>query len=228
MANRYNTPVVFAMEPNMVTLSAHVTFGATGVPTVDAINSKGIANVWNQSVSFTGATSSGSSTITSVSSFAGIYTGMTISGTGVAGSPTIGTISAATGSVVLSGPVGATTATAFNASGGRFIFQFGLNVGNRLDSYYKLLYVHTAWDETSSSASGSLTTAALAPVGGQGFLVQNNSRVRTIPATTTSGSTDCSLILQYGTGAGTSFVAANPVAGEGLRVLFVLGNSSAI
>lgn len=226
MANRYNTPVVFAMEPNMVTLSAHVTFGATGIPTVDAINSKGIANVWNQSLPFTGATSSGSSTITSVSSFLGLYTGMTISGSGVAGSPTIGTISAATGSVVLSGPVGA--GTAFNATGGRLIFQFGLNVGNRLDSYYKVLAVLNSWDESSASASGSATVAALAPASGFGFIQDNNVNQRTIPATTVSGSSDCSIILQYGQGAGVNFVAANPVAGEGLRVLFVLGNSSAI
>lgn len=230
MANRYNNPVMFAMEPNMVTLSAHVTFGANGVPTVDAINSKGIANVWNQSVAFSGATSSGSSTITSVSSFAGLFTGMVISGTGVVGTPTIGTISASTGSVVLSGVVGASSATAFQATGGRFIFQFGLNVGNRLDPYYKLLYTHTSWDESSASASGSMAlTAALAPVAPSGgFLVKNNINVRTIPQTQATASTDCSLIVQYGAGVGAGFVAASPVAGEGMRVLFVLGNSSAI
>lgn len=226
MANRYNNPVSFALEPNVVTLSCHVTFGATGVPSVDAINSKGIANVSNQSIAFTGATSSGSSTITSVSSFAGLFTGQTISGASVAGSPTIGTISAATGSVVLSGPVGA--GTAFNATGGRYLFQMGLNVGNRLDSYFKLLYVHTAWDESSSSASGSAGVAALAPAASTQFMVANNTRTRTIPATQATASTDCSLSLQYGVGAGTGFVAKDPVAGEGIRVIFVFGNSSAI
>lgn len=228
MANRYNNPVSFAMEPNMVTLSAHVTFGATGVPSVDALNSKGIANVWNQSIAFTGATASGSSTITSVSSFLGLYTGMTISGTGVVGTPTIGTISAATGSVVLSGPVGASSATAFNATGGRYIFQFGLNNGNRLDPYYKMLFVHSAWDESSASASGSAGVAALGPSSGAGFLVDNNINQRTIPQTQATASTDCSLVLQFGSGIGTGFVAADPKGGEGLRVLFVLGNSSAI
>lgn len=228
MANRYNNPVSFAMEPNMVTLAAQVTFGATGVPTVNALNSKGIANVWNQSVAFSGATSSGSSTITSVSSFAGLFTGMTISGTGVVGTPTIGTISASTGSVVLSGVVGAASATAFQATGGRLIFQFGLNNGNRLDPYYKVLFVHTSWDESSASASGSAGVAAFAPSGGQGFLVKNNINIRTIPQTQATASTDCSLILQMGSGVGTGFVAKDPVGGEGLRVLFVLGNSSAI
>lgn len=227
MANRYQNPVMFAMEPNVVTLSAHVTFGTTGVPSVDAINSKGIANVSNQSIAFTGATSSGSSTITSVSSFAGLFTGMVISGASVAGSPTIGTVSAGTGSVVLSGPVGA--GTSFNATGGRMLFQFGLNNGNRLDPYYKLLYVHTSWDESSGSASGSVGVAALAPVAPSGgFMVANNTRTRTIPQTQATASTDCSLSLQYGSGVGTGFVAQNPVAGEGMRVLFIFGNSSAI
>lgn len=228
MANRYQNPVQFAMEPNLVTLSAHVTFGATGVPSVDALNSKGIANVWNQSLAFTGATSSGSSTITSVSSFFGLYTGMVISGSGVAGSPTIGTISAATGSVVLSAPVGAAGTTAFQATGGRYIFQFGLNNGNRLDPYYKLLYVRSDYDESSGSASGSVGVAALAPVAPNNFLVANNSKQRTIPQTQATASTDCSLILQYGTGVGTGFTAKDIAAGEGVRVLFVFGNSSAI
>lgn len=227
MANRYNTSVQWALEPAVTFLSAHVTFGATGVPTVDAINSKGFANVWNQSIAFTGATSSGSSVITSVSSFAGLYTGMVISGSGVVGSPTIGTISAATGSVVLSAAPGA--GSAFNATGGRYIFQFGLNNGNRLDSYFKLLYVHTSLDESSSSASGSIGVAALAPVAPSGgFIVQNNSRVRTIPSTQATASTDCSISLQFGAGTGTGFVARDPVAGEGIRVMFVFGNSSAI
>lgn len=225
MANRYNTSVQWALEPAVVFIGVHVTFGANGVPSVDAINSKGIANVWNQSLAFSGATSSGSSTITSVSSFTGLFTGMTISGPSVAGSPTIGTISAATGSVVLSGPVGA--GTSFFAAGGRFLYQFGLNNGNRLDSYYKLLDVHTSWDETSGSASG-VAVASLAPVSGQGFMVANNSRVRTIPQTQATASTDCSIAIQYGTGVGTGFVAKDPLAGEALRVMFVFGNSSAI
>lgn len=228
MANRYNTPVVFAMEPNIMTLAARVTFGATGVPTVDAINSKGIANVWNQTIAFSGATSSGSSTITSVSSFAGLYTGQTISGSGIAGTPTIGTISASTGSVVLSGPVGAAGTTAFQSSGGRYVFQFGLNVGNRLDSYYKLLWTKAEFHETSASASGSFLVAALAPAAPNAFVVANNTKTRTIPATATSGSTDCSLAIQLGAGVGTGFVAGNPVAGETMHVLFVFGNSSAI
>lgn len=228
MANRYSNTVQFAMEPNVVTLSAHVTFGSNGVPSVDALNSKGIANVWNQSLAFTGAVASGSSTITSVSSFVGLYTGMTISGTGVAGTPTIGTISVATGSVVLSGPVGASSATAFNATGGRYIFQFGLNNGNRLDTYYKLLFVQSSIDESSASASGSISVAALAPQSTHSFLVDNNVNQRTIPLTQATASTDASLILQYGTGFGTSFVARDFVGGDGVRVLFILGNSSAI
>lgn len=229
MANRYNTPVVFAMEPNMMTLSAHITFGATGVPTVDAINSKGIANVWNQSLVYTGSTVSSSATVTSVSSFSGLFTGMTVTGSGVAASTTIGTISASTGSIVLNKPVDTGNASVtLTSNNGRYIFQFGLNVGNRLDPYYKLLFVHSSWDESSSSASGAFLVSALAPAAPNMFIQQNNTRTRTIPATATSGSTDCSLILQTGVGAGVNFVATNPVGGEGLRVLFVFGNSSAI
>lgn len=227
--NRYVTPVVFAMEPNMVTLAARVTFGATGVPTVDAINSKGIANVWNQSLVFTGTSVSSTSTITSVSSFAGLYTGMAVTGSGFQASTTIGTITPSTGSIVLSKAVNTgVDPVSITASGGRFVFQFGLNVGNRLDSYYKLLWTKAEFHMTSASASGGVGVAALAPAAPNAFVVANNTKTRTIPATTTSGSTDCSLAIQLGQGVGTGFVAANPVGGETMHVLFVFGNSSAI
>ncbi len=229
MASTYGYPVMFTKEGNVWSLSAHVTFGATGVPSLDTKNSRGICSFAPQSLVITGTTSSGSATITSVSSFAGIYTGMSVTGTGIAASSTIGTISASTGSVVMNQPAASAQATpSLTISGGRFVMQFGQQAAQRLDAYVKLLYAHHSWDMSASSASGSIAlTAALAPAAPAMFVIANNTTVRTIPQTSTSGSTDCSLSLQFGSGVGTGFVAANPVAGEGVRILVKFGNLSA-
>lgn len=230
MASTYGYPVGFWKEGNVWTLSAHVTFGATGVPTLDTKNSKGICSFAPQSVVFSGATVSSSATVTSVSSFLGLYTGMSVTGTGFQATTTVGTISASTGSIVLSKAVNTGSSTgslAITASGGRYIIQFGQQAAQRLDSYVKLLGMDRVFDVTAASASGGVGVAALAPSAPNMFIVANNTSVRTIPATATSGSTDCSLSLQLGSGVGTGFVAADPVAGEGARFVIVFGNLSA-
>lgn len=228
MANRYSNPVQFAMEPNVVFLSAHVTFGATGVPTLDTVNSKGICNFAVDTVAFTANSVGSSSTLSSVSSFAGLYVGQVIAG---AISGTIASITAASGLITLVSGTGVptTNAGAMLANTGRFRVQFGTQAAVRLDSYYKFLGLSTSWDMSASSASGGALVQALTPAAPTIFMVQNNTRVRTIPRTSTSGSTDCSMVLEFGSQANQNvFTAVAPVAGSGLRIVFVFGNSSAV
>jgi hypothetical protein len=116
----------------------------------------------------------------------------------------------------------------FVASGGQYRFQFGTQAAQRLDSYYKLLNISTHWDETSSSATSSATQVGLIPAAPSSFIVQNNTRVRTVPQTLATSSTDCSLVLQYGAGNATAFLVKNPNPGDVLRVSFVFGASSAL
>lgn len=228
MANRYQTPVLFAMEKNLVWLSAHVLFDASGAASLDTSNSKGICNFVQNTPTFSGSIGSGSATITSVSSFQGLFTGMVLGGGTVNGSPTIGTISAATGSIVLSAAASVTAgSSSFTAAGGQYIMQFGTQAALRLDPYFKLLMIKQSFDSSTGSAIGTATQVQTTPVAPTMLIIQNNTRVRTIPATATSGSTDCSLTLQFGNGTGVGFIAKAPAAGEGLRIETVFGNSSA-
>ena len=45
MANRFFNQFKKTLEKEVVSLYAHVTFGATGAPTLDAVNSKGIVSI---------------------------------------------------------------------------------------------------------------------------------------------------------------------------------------
>lgn len=231
MANRDFSPVNFAMEKNVVYLSSHITFGSTGVPTLDTQNSKGICNFAIDALSFNANSVGSSATLSSVTSFAGLFGGMSLAGG--FGSGTISSITAGSGLITLASGTGVVTTNGglITATGGRFRVQFGTQAGVRLDSYYKFLGYEYSWDMSASSVSGTATTQAQAPSAFDVLLVQNNTRQRTIPRTATSGSTDCSLVLQIGNdqgGAGANFVAANPQAGAGLRVTYFFGNSSAI
>lgn len=49
MANRYMTQFQLTLEKKVSTIFAHVTFGATGAPTLDAANSKGVVSVTRNS-----------------------------------------------------------------------------------------------------------------------------------------------------------------------------------
>lgn len=226
MANRFQTPVCFTMEKNVVQIFARVVFGASNVPVLDTNQSKGFCNVGFNTPVFTGTTASGSSSISSVSSFQGLFTGMTLSGSGVSG--TIGTMTAATSTIVMSAPAtSAQATTTITATGGQYIFQLGQQAGTRLDSYAKLLDFNYSFSEDTGSASGSFQQLQLAPAAQNGFLIANNTKVRTIPATLTSNSTDCTIIVQFGNGSGTGFVAASPANGEVLRINLGMGNSTA-
>jgi hypothetical protein len=137
-------------------------------------------------------------------------------------------MTAATSTIVMSVPAtSAQATTTITATGGQYIIQLGQLAGQRLDAYAKLLDYNFSWDESTGSASGGYQVLQLAPASQSSFIVGNNTKVRTIPATTTSGSTDCTVTIQFGNGAGTGFVAQSPSAGEVLRLNLGLGNSTA-
>lgn len=226
MAGRNFTPVSFGLEKNIVQLYARVVFGSNGAPILDTNNSKGFCNVGFSTPTFTGSTSSGSTTISSVSSFQGLFTGMTLTGNGVSG--TIGTMTAATASIVMTNPAtSAQASTTVSAIGGQYVFQLGQQAGVRLDTYNKVLDLNMVFDESTGSAVGGSKVLQLAPSAQSIFIVGNSTSIRTIPATGTSNSTDATLTLQLGNGFSTGFVAQTPVAGEVLRINLNLGNSTA-
>ncbi len=232
MASTYGTPVAFTKEKNVWTLSALVQFGPNGAVTLNTNNSKGICNVANESVAFSAATTNSSTSLSSISNFDGIFAGMTI--TGAAGelqaATVVSSFTAATKTVVLSKQAIVTdTAGAYNATGGRYRFQFGQQAAMRLDPYVKLMGVDVRFDVSTGSAGGNAVQLQLAPSAPNAFVVDNLSSVRTIPATATSGSTDASIALQFGSGVGpgTGFQAGAPADGEIARVVFIFGNSTA-
>lgn len=231
MANRYQTPVAFTMEKNVVTLSMRATFGATGVPTIDAVHSKGFASINPYSRAFNGNSVGSSATISSVTSFAGLFVGQTITGGSFPANITIASISASAGTITLNTGTGIPTnnGAALFSTGGQYVVQFGLSVGNRLDTYNQLMYSAVEFRETTASASGSATTQAFFPAVSDAFIVTNNTGVRTIPATATSGSTDAAVIVQLGIlGSTNVFTAADPKGGETMHMLFVFSNSSSL
>lgn len=231
MASTYGTPVAFTKEKNVWTLAATVQFGPSGAATLNTTASKGFCSVANESIAFLGGTTNSSTSLSSVSSFDGIFAGMTI--TGPAGELQAGTVvssfTASTKTIVLSKQAITTdTAGAYNATGGRYKFQFGTLAATNLTPYVKLLGVDVRFDVSTGSAGGNAVQIQLAPSAPNAFIVDNNINVRTIPQTTTSGSTDATVTLQFGSGIGpgTGFQAAAPADGEIAHVVFILGNST--
>lgn len=234
MANRYQSPVLFSMDKNVTFVTLRAVFGASGTVVVDAVNSKGISYMATDQVSFVTNTVASSATTSSVTSFSGLFNGMTVTGlTGTLGAGvTISSMSAGTGAITLSSGTNVVTqqANTLIATGGRYRVQFGLTVGGRLDTYNSLLHFSYDFREITGSAAGSSATLQLYPYAADGFIVQNNIAVRTIPQTTTSGSTDASIAVQfgaYGTDNNT-FTAITPKAGEVVHMFFVFRNSTAI
>jgi len=215
----------------MVFAHMRATFGSGGAVFLDTTNSKGVCAINSLTVPFSGATTNSSSTVGTVSSFQGLFTGMNVTGStgSLQTTTTIGTVSAALDSLTLSKQAILTgAANNLFASGGQYQIQFGTQAALRLDSYFKLLQVQHSFDLTTSSAIGTATQAQLAPQNPSMLLVSDQTKVRTIPATSTSGSTDCSVTVQFGQGSGVNFVAGPPGAGEAVRITFVFGNSSAV
>jgi len=116
--------------------------------------------------------------------------------------------------------------TALTASSGLYVLQLGAQAAVRLDAYNKLLSFQHSWDESGSQ--GGASTLALAPNAPSAFITSNNVSIRTIPQTAASVLTDCTLSLQFGSGSGTSFVAAIPNNGDVARIYLCLSRSGAI
>lgn len=228
--NRYTTPVQFAFVKNLVTVSCRVVFGVNGQAILDTQNSKGVCAFNQETIAFVGATTNSSTSVGTVSSFAGLFPGMSV--VGAAGSlqagTTIGSVSGALKTVVLSNQAIVTNAAnPLFATGGRYRVQFGYQAATNLDGYFRVLSVQKTHFEDTASTSGTATTSALA-LGVSDMMVVNNSiGVRTIPSTATSGSTDCSLAIQLGDGINSGFIALSPQPGEVMHFTFVLCNSSA-
>lgn len=232
MASTYGVPVLFSKEKNVWTLSAQLQFGPNGAVTVVANNSKGFCAVNQESVAFTGATTNSSTSLSSVSSFDGIFAGMTITGPGteLQAATTVSSFTSTNNTIVLSKQAVTTdTAGSYNATGGRYRLQLGQQAATRLDPYVKLLGMNVTYDVSTGSAGGGLGVLQSAPLAATCFVIDNEITVRTIPATLTSGSTDASIAIQFGNGGGpgTSFQAVSPGNGEIVRVDLLLGNSTA-
>lgn len=213
--NRLVRPVMFAFEPDVVLQFTRVTFGTAGAATLDTKNSKGACGFSLNMISFT-ATTTASVNVTAVSSFAGLYVGMTVTGTNIPASTTISSMNPAAGTMVLS--QAATGANAgLSASGGQYTLTFGtqLTPFARLDTYVKLLDI----DATFEAASlGGATTGASSPTAPSFFVVQNN----------VSNSSLANIVIQFGTFSGSTFTAANPASGEKLELSVCLCRSTAI
>lgn len=222
------------MDKNVTFVTLRAVFGAGGSVAVDAINSKGISYMAPDQVTFVTNTVASSATTSSVTSFAGLYNGMTVQGvtSTIGANVTISSMTAGTGAIVLSSGTNVTTqqANTMIATGGRYRVQFGLTAGNRLDTYNSLLHFSFDFREITGSASGSSATLPLYPVAEEAFIVSNNVGVKTIPSTTTSGSTDASIAVQFGYygSTGNSFTAVVPQPGEVVHMFFVFRNSTAI
>src|SRR6185295_18831111 len=146
--NRLVRPVNFAFEPDVVHVFGRVTFGASGAPTLDTSNSKGVCNFTQVTIQTSGIVTSGGTTISGIGSLAGVYNGMKVSGSGVSGSSVVSAVS----------PTGVTLTTANAATGdasgatlsfigGQYRIQLGSQAGVRLDTYHKLLSFTLTRDE---------------------------------------------------------------------------------
>lgn len=224
--NRFVRPILFAFEPDLVFAYLRCVWGAAGAFTLDTNHSKGICNFTKNVISFTGTTSA-SVTVTGVSSFAGLYNGMTVSdgGTHVPANTTISAMNPGAGTITLSQAATGTN-TGLTATGGQYTVQFGSQAGVRLDVYVRLLGMKFIFNEIS--LQGGVSTGASAPAASTLFLVGNNISTRTIPPTPAANLTDATLQLQFGNGGGSSFVAADPANGEIVHVGFEFTRSTAI
>lgn len=240
MATTYGTPVLFSKEKNVWILSARLVFGTNGSAVLDTSQSKGFCAVWQNTPTFTGGLSTGSSTtVGSVSSFQGLFSGqnLTISSSlAISASTVVSSITAvgaALGTFKISvAPdfgIPSVTFVAGSAGGGtgQYILQLGQQAAQRLDTYVKVLQLQHSFDETTGSSVGKALQMQQAPSAPAMVWIQNNTQIRTIPATATSGSTDASITVQFGSGSGASFSAGVPDAGSAVRIVMVLGNSTA-
>jgi hypothetical protein len=230
--NRFGRPVAFTLEPDVVSLFAQISFGAAGAPTLKqgpypAAFSKGFCNCTLNSIVTTATLASTMTSVTAAASLVGVYNGMSVTGTGVPASTTVSAVDPVAGTLTLSNAATASGVETLTFSGGQYLFQLGSLAAVNLDVYHKLLGVEFEFDAVANNAAETGTSPA-APACTVGFLVANSVSIRTIPTTAVSVLTDASLTMQFGNGAGASFVAANPASGELLRLWLALTRSTAI
>lgn len=220
MADRDYCPVQYAMEKKVVTLSAHITFGASGAPTLDTSNSKGFCNVAQFTTSFT-ATASSTASYTAVSNFTNLYNGMIMSGTNVAAGSVISAINAGAGTLTSAqastGVVSAVTAT------GGYVLQLGRLAALQVDNYVKILGFSIVPD--LSGLPGAAATQASVPAAPGWFMFRNNVSA-SIPSS--SGVLAATIGLMCGTWSAGTFVQKQPASGEGIYFKVQLGNSTAL
>lgn len=227
MANRLMHPVMFAFEADTCHLFAKISFGAAGAPTLDTTQCKGFCNITRKTISITGDITNASPTVSNVSSFAGIYNGMSITGTGIPANTTISAKNPGAGTITLSQNATATTSTlAISVAGGQYVIQLGRQAGVQLDTYTKLLGLSHNWDE--SGLQGGVSTGASSPAAPAMFIVGNNTKVVTSPRTIATALTDATLTIQFGHFSGATFVAADPASGEIVRLAAQFSRSTAI
>lgn len=233
MASTYGVPVNFTKEKNVWTLSAQLQFGANGAVTLVQNNSKGFCAINQESIMITGGTTNSTTALGTVSSYNGIFKGMTVAAA-VAGDlqagTTVSSVSPATQSIVLSAQAIATTAAGTYAiTGGRYRLQFGTQAVTQLTPYVKLLGMNVSYDVSTGSVSGNAGAIQLAPAQMTAFIVNNNISVKVVPPTLATNSTDASIAIQFGTGQGPwgGFTAGVPQNGEIVRLEFMLGNTTA-
>lgn len=246
MASGYGTPILFTKEKNVWILSARITFDVNGTAALDTTQSKGFCAVWQNTPTFTAGTNGSSSLIGSVSSFQGLFPGMNLtigSSLAIITKATVGSISAANATLKqfpvtgvnnaqngwLQFDVPSVTFVAGSGGGatGQYILQLGAQAATRLDTYNKLLMVQHSFDGTTGSSIGGATQAQQVPLAPSMILVQDKTKVRTVPPTLATNSTDASITVQFGAGSGAGFVAGVPAPGEAVRIVLVMGNSTA-
>jgi hypothetical protein len=225
--NRTVRPVSFAFEADVVSVFANIMFGAAGAPSfatgstaqsTSVPENKGLCNIALNSISFTATTDGSTAVLTSVSSFAGLYVGMSVTGTGIAANSVISSMNPGADTITLSHATTAAGTVTLTASGGQYVLTFGSQYTpfKRLDTYVRLLSVAALWDE--APLQGGASTAASSPAAPAFFLVGN--------AVSTAGSASITFQLGYYTGA--AFTAANPASGEKLKLGIQLTRSSAV
>lgn len=246
MASTYGTPVSFTKEKNVWILMARIVFDTNGAAQLDTTSSKGFCAVWQNTPTFTAGTNGSSSLLGSVSSFQGIFPGMNLtigSSLAIITSATVGSLSAANallnkfpvtgvnnaqnGFPQFDTPSVSFVAGSGGGGTGQYILQLGQQAVNRLDTYNKILMVQHSFDETTGSATGGVGQYQLAPAAPSMILIQNKVARKTVPPTLATNSTDASITVQFGTGAGAGFQAGFPAAGEAVRIVLALGNSTA-
>lgn len=231
MASTYGNPVSFTKENNVWTVFAKLNFGPGGAVTLDTTQSRGLCNAAIDAIAFTGGTTNSTTTLGTVSSFNGIFAGMTVAGPAgeLQAATVVSSFTAAAKTIVLSKQAITTNVgpAIYTATGGRFRLQFGQQAATRLDAYVKLLGMSVSWDVSTGSVSGNATQLQGAPSAPNAFVIDNDVSTKTVPPTLATNSTDASIAIQFGsgTGPGTGFQAVSPGDGESCRVTFFLGNS---